>query len=56
MLNIIAFYDNGAQYDVLEMSKEALIDWVWYENAYEEYDSIIVDGVEAAEIAGVEVN
>jgi len=36
--------------DVLEMSFGELSDWVAYGHAYDEYDSILVDGVEASEI------
>jgi hypothetical protein len=55
MLNIIASYDNGSKIDKLEMSKDALEEWVWYYYAYEEYDSILVDGVEVAEMFGLDI-
>ena len=40
---------NGDQ-EVLEMSFGELSDWVAYGSAYQEYDSLLVDGVEAGEL------
>jgi hypothetical protein len=36
--------------DALEMTYGELSDWVAYGHAYDEYDSIVVDGVEASEL------
>ena len=47
-LHIVAIYAGVA--DNLEMDLESLIDWVSYGHAYEEYDSILVDGVEASDL------
>jgi|DEB0MinimDraft_10_1074344.scaffolds.fasta_scaffold309760_2 hypothetical protein len=49
VISIIASWD-GDQVEVLEMSFEELSDWVAYGHAYEEYDSLLVDGVEASEL------
>ena len=49
ILSIIASCE-GDQADSLEMSFGELSDWVCYGHAYEEYDSILVDGVEASEL------
>jgi len=47
-LHIVAIYAGEA--DNLQMDLESLIDWVSYGHAYEEYDSILVDGVEASDL------
>jgi hypothetical protein len=47
-IRVIASW-NGDQ-EVLEMSFEELSDWVAYGSAYQEYDSLLVDGVEAGEL------
>jgi hypothetical protein len=49
ILSIVASYD-GDRVDVFEMSYGELCDWVAYGHAYDEYDSILIDGVEAHEL------
>jgi len=50
LLTAIASYDNGAMVDTVVMTAEALEDWVCFGYAYDEYDSILVDGVEASDL------
>jgi hypothetical protein len=50
MENNIAIRVIADQVEVLEMSFGELSDWVAYGHAYEEYDSLLVDGVEASEL------
>jgi len=49
ILSVIASWD-GDRVDSLEMSFGELSEWVAYGHAYEEYDSILVDGVEASDL------
>jgi hypothetical protein len=49
VISIIASWD-GDRVEALEMSFEELSDWVAYGSAYEEYNSLLVDGVEASEL------
>ena len=48
VLRVTAIY-NGES-DVLDMTFDELSDWVHYNYAYDEYDSILVDGVEASDL------
>lgn len=48
-IRVIASWD-GDQVEVLEMSFDELSSWVAYGYAYQEYDSLLVDGVEASEL------
>lgn len=55
MLNVICSNNNGRK-EELEMSEYELIEWVWNYYAYEEFDSIMVDGVEVAEKLGMDIS
>ena len=48
-LLVVASYDENSV-DTFNMSIDELSDWVHYHWAYDEYDSILVDGVEASEL------
>jgi hypothetical protein len=48
-IRVIASWD-GDRVEALEMSFDELSEWVAYGHAYEEYDSLLVDGVEASEL------
>jgi hypothetical protein len=48
-LLVVASYDEGSV-DTFNMSIDELSDWVHYNYAYDEYDSILVDGVEASDL------
>ncbi len=47
-IHVIASWDG--EVEVLEMSFDELSEWVAYGHAYHEYDSLLVDGVEASEL------
>lgn len=49
VLSVIASFD-GDKVDAFEMTYGELSDWVVYGYAYDEYDSILVDGVEASDL------
>jgi hypothetical protein len=49
ILSIIASYD-GDRVDAFELSYEELSEWVAFGNAYDEYDSILINGVEASDL------
>ena len=48
-LLVVASYDENSV-DTFNMSIDELSDWVHYNYAYDEYDSILVDGVEASDL------
>jgi len=48
LLSVVAICDGES--DTLRMSHDDLCDWVAYGHAYDEYDSILVDGVEASDL------
>lgn len=48
-IRVIATW-NGDRVEELEMSFDELSEWVAYGHAYEEYESLLVDGVEANEL------
>jgi hypothetical protein len=49
VLSVIASFD-GDKVDAFEMTYGELSDWVAYGYAYDEYDSILVNGVEASDL------
>ena len=48
-LLVVASYDENSV-DTFNMSIDELSDWVHYNYAYDEYDSILVDGIEASDL------
>ena len=49
ILSVIAYADGVAD-DAFDLTYGELSDWVSYGHAYDEYDSILVDGVEASDL------
>ena len=48
MMMIDCYY--GDSCDRVSMSLDDLSDWIYYGHAYDEYDRLMVDGVEAMEL------